>query len=367
MDHSKILEHLAVKPAQRAVDLADRLDRDTDDVEAALCALVTVGDVAAANSTGPNGKPAVVYSLSPAFVASACYEPLAAKAAAANFRAPGWPTMTNAEKAIAFVTARGNATTAELHVVLGLAPDQYVSNYLSSAVRTNQLVKDGKTWTLGPGPGGPATVVDGVPSFTAGAAPLPDAPASPRSASSAPLPSVVGELMAAAEARAADPAPAAGGALVAEAQAARAEEAPMLPAEDYLAEPARPSGVMASIVALAAAAADLNAAAAAEESARSATARAAVEKRHDARRAKLHGAAPNVGPAAPVQVPQPAVAAQVSTQAIPSAPHAIFRFGMWSDGTLEVRQGSLPVLELPGEWVDVLTVFLARVGVRGAA
>jgi hypothetical protein len=72
----------------------------------------------------------------------------ATKAEIAEFRAAN-PTLTKTGLAVAFVQHRGQATSAELHALLELEPDQYVSVELSSAVQNDRLAKDGKNWFLG--------------------------------------------------------------------------------------------------------------------------------------------------------------------------------------------------------------------------
>ena len=72
----------------------------------------------------------------------------ASKAEISAFRAAN-PTLTKTGLAVAFVQQRGQATSAELHALLELEPDQYVSVELSSAVQNDRLAKDGKNWFLG--------------------------------------------------------------------------------------------------------------------------------------------------------------------------------------------------------------------------
>lgn len=72
----------------------------------------------------------------------------ASKAEIAAFRAAN-PTLTKTGLAVAFVEVRGVATAAELHTLLELEPDEYVSVALSSAVQNDRLTKDGKNWYLG--------------------------------------------------------------------------------------------------------------------------------------------------------------------------------------------------------------------------
>lgn len=149
MNDQAILEQLALHPRSRAVQLADRADMPLDDVQAALVALVAIGDVVVSNDIAPNDKPCNVYELSATFKESARGQAIVAKAAAMRFRREH-PTLDDIELAVAFVHERGTATSAELHALLGLQPDQQASVFLGSAVQDQLLVKDGKNWTLGP-------------------------------------------------------------------------------------------------------------------------------------------------------------------------------------------------------------------------
>jgi hypothetical protein len=143
-----ILERIAQSPNCRAVQLADWLDAALEDVQAALAALIAVGDVAVTAGKSPAGTPCSLYDLTEAFKASKAYEPILAKTLAVQFAAFR-PDLGKTDRAVEFVRERGMATSAELHAVLGLAPEEYASTYLRSAINSGRLLKDGKAWTLG--------------------------------------------------------------------------------------------------------------------------------------------------------------------------------------------------------------------------
>lgn len=147
MNDQAILEHLAQHPRSRAVQLADRADMPLDDVQAALVALVAVGDVVVSNDIAPNNQPCNVYTLSDAFKESTRGLAVMAKADAIRFRKEH-PALDDITLAVAFVRERQTATSAELHALLGLQPDQQASVFLSSALQDQLLAKDGKNWTL---------------------------------------------------------------------------------------------------------------------------------------------------------------------------------------------------------------------------
>jgi len=149
MNDQAILEQIALNPKCRAVQLADRLDRDLDDVQGQLAGLIVVGDVIASNGTSPAGTPCQLYDLSDAFKESDAYKPILVKTLAAQFAAFR-PDLGKTDRAIEFVRERGTATSSELHAVLQLDPREAPSQFLVNAVRNGRLVKDGKHWTLGP-------------------------------------------------------------------------------------------------------------------------------------------------------------------------------------------------------------------------
>lgn len=59
------------------------------------------------------------------------------------------PGLGAVDRAIAFIRTRGTATSAELHMVMDLPPDELPSVHLADALEDGRLVKDGKFWALG--------------------------------------------------------------------------------------------------------------------------------------------------------------------------------------------------------------------------
>jgi hypothetical protein len=149
MNDQAILEKIAQHPKCRAVQLADWIDIALEDAQASLAGLIAVGDVVAEPGTSPAGHPCQFYSLSDKFKASQAYKPLAVKAIAADFAA-GHADLNKTDRAIAFVRESGTASSYELHVVMGLKPEQHASGSLANALADGRLAKDGKNWTLGP-------------------------------------------------------------------------------------------------------------------------------------------------------------------------------------------------------------------------
>lgn len=151
MTNERILEVIASTPQCRVAQIVDKLDMEFEDVQASLAALEAVGDIVSREETGPNGLQGKAYSVSEKFKQTDAYKRMTLKASSVINMTPG---MNRVERAIAFVREHGTATSSELHALMGLADDEYASNALASAVRTKRLIKDGKNWTLGPGPGG---------------------------------------------------------------------------------------------------------------------------------------------------------------------------------------------------------------------
>lgn len=148
MNNEAILEQIALNPNCRAVQLADWLDIDLEDVQASLAALQAVGDVSATPGTSPAGSPCQLYDLTAKFHASDKGVHLATKVGAARFR-QSRPGLSKVALAIEYVRERGVATSAELHALLALKPTEVASSYLNGALSDGRLVKDGKNWTAG--------------------------------------------------------------------------------------------------------------------------------------------------------------------------------------------------------------------------
>lgn len=153
MFNEKILEVIAKTPGCREAAIYDAVSVDADETRAAISVLETAGAIVAIESEGVTeyGR---VFEFTEEFKESDLCKRITLKATAAKL-----PGANRIERAIAFVKERGTATSSELHALMGLSPDEYASNALACAVRTKRLVKDGKNWTLGPGPGGPAVPV----------------------------------------------------------------------------------------------------------------------------------------------------------------------------------------------------------------
>jgi hypothetical protein len=150
MFNEKILEVIATTPGCREAAIYDAVSVDADETRAAISVLETSGAIVAIESEGVTecGR---VFEFTEEFKATDAWKRITLKATAAKM-----PGTNRIERAIAFVKERGTATSAELHSLMGLPPDELASNVLAGAVRTKRLVKNGKHWTLGPGPGGPA-------------------------------------------------------------------------------------------------------------------------------------------------------------------------------------------------------------------
>lgn len=133
VDPTKLLHLIATKPQIRTMELADRLDCEITDIDAALEPLLAAGKILAVPVTAPSGRPATGYRLSEAVrveqavVSQAC---------------------TTIDRAIAYITEHGTARAAELHAHLGLRANDLVSRELSAAITDGRLVVKEGNWTL---------------------------------------------------------------------------------------------------------------------------------------------------------------------------------------------------------------------------
>lgn len=134
---------VASRPGIRTVEISDVMDCDIAPVNEALQELVDAGTLTSHDVKAPNGRDAKAFTLSGVALPAVPGVVVAAVTA---------KPMTNIEKAIDFIAGNGGqATSAELHRLMGLKPTDYASSYLTGAIADGRLVKDGKTWTLGSG------------------------------------------------------------------------------------------------------------------------------------------------------------------------------------------------------------------------
>lgn len=316
-----VLEVIAGMPDCRAVQIVDKLDIDAEEVLSQVKALIHVGDVVSSEGRAPNGLPCTVYNVSDAFKETAVYAPLAAKATAKAFAAPG---LNRIERAIEWVRQHGSATSAELHAVMGLDDTEAPSKVLASAITTRRLVKDGKSWTLGPGPGGTVTAPSPVcapkvevvetPRFLPPAPPAKVTPATTDEPTDSTASRVFADMVATPKASEAAPA---------ESKATRVRGSKVKPEELVKALGPQPAPPIVT----------------------------PMEAKPDAPAA----------PAAPDLV-------IVSLRPAADQPAPVYRCALWSDGMLEVQRDGLTVAEMPQAAAEAMASFLARLaGAKEAA
>jgi hypothetical protein len=151
---------LVREEAMSAVQVANAFDVDQVDARDALNALVGVGDMVSASAVSPKGAPTLLYSLSDRFKKSKDYRKAAdvrgvpaLAPASSSGQAPaekGAPP-GRAERAVAFILARGRATNDELRAELGLRPNEYPSTWLSMPFQQGHVVRDGRIRLPGAG------------------------------------------------------------------------------------------------------------------------------------------------------------------------------------------------------------------------
>lgn len=172
-------------PMLRTAQLADQLDLAVDEVDALLRSQIIKGNVIEHEVTAPNNRPAMAYDLAAHFKASAAYRSPGAGAAGATHAAPAQgrddatpaapkaapdaqgpavvqhgaagKKVTKVDRVIAFIKQHQGATSEQLRGVLELAPGVHPSSYLTSAVRSGRILRDGDNWTL------PCEIVSSVP------------------------------------------------------------------------------------------------------------------------------------------------------------------------------------------------------------
>lgn len=144
-EQARLLRMLMRTPGIRAIQLADQLNVTLEQAEELLEPEIAAGLVVATTGIAPNGLSCTLYDLSAAFAVTDDYK---AMRSAEPMRIAA-TRLTNVDRAIAFITERGGATSAELHTLLGLKANEYASTYLGAAIKDGRLAKDGKDWTLG--------------------------------------------------------------------------------------------------------------------------------------------------------------------------------------------------------------------------
>jgi hypothetical protein len=138
LDEKKLLELIAASPRIRTMELVDKLDCEFSELEPLLLQQVAAGKLVAQPVSAPNGRQATGYTVGAGVLVSGSTDEKSAKP----------PPLTMIDKAIAFVTERGTATSAELHSLLRLMPNDLVSRVLAAALADGRLVKNGKFWSL---------------------------------------------------------------------------------------------------------------------------------------------------------------------------------------------------------------------------
>lgn len=171
VNDTKIYEQVARKPGIRASEIAVNLDMTLATVSADLRSLVDAGDLVKRTEFGEQGRQCQVYELSEEFKASrtckALMESLApaaepvpvktgttvdpVKPAAAPPAQQCSPAPTKVQLALDCITKLGSATDDQLRDAMGLLPKTYVGAYLTSAVKSGKVLRDGDRWKLGSG------------------------------------------------------------------------------------------------------------------------------------------------------------------------------------------------------------------------
>ena len=239
MTEQQIYVLMAKTPDIRAVQIADALDQETDDVVAALGPLMRIGHVEQKNGKSPSGFPVLQYNLTDKFRQSAEYQPVAAilakqkdavapqptapvtkridadgqpvirkqtsagaevtiKSASAATQTAAAQEVSRADLGIAYVTKmKRPVTNQEMRQAMGLHKGQAPSGWLGAAIRNNKVHKAGDMWAAGPRPAEQVEGAPKVPVFTTLTEPM-NAPSATTSPANAVKSAVVGDVFVAA-------------------------------------------------------------------------------------------------------------------------------------------------------------------------
>lgn len=143
MNDQKIFECLSQLGAANDVELAIWLGTSTDDIYGQMAALISVGDVKIETRVDRS-----FYVFTERFKATDEYAKLKRRADLLQFQQDPLATTPEA-KATHYMLANGRqATSAELHAVLGLGADDLPSAVLADALAEGRMFRDGKRWFL---------------------------------------------------------------------------------------------------------------------------------------------------------------------------------------------------------------------------
>jgi hypothetical protein len=169
MNDQQIIDFVRTTGKARIVQVSDKFDVPPQEAADRLRELARDGKLKESSGFAPNGLKCPVFDVpeaAPSMTASGFpipstrvhaappaevqeVTPVAAEPPPEVFSDA--PKLTKAEQVIAFIREHGEATSSDLHRLLGLKPEEYASSYLNAPLKDGRLVRDGKIWKLGDG------------------------------------------------------------------------------------------------------------------------------------------------------------------------------------------------------------------------
>lgn len=140
MNDQRIFECIADAQGPVSVqEIARQMGVDIDDARGQLAALLSVGDLVAIHGE---------YDFSERFKRGDVHAQLMKRAAAVAFAAKAKQGQLEDTAVMFLMTRGGRCSASEMHLALGLKPDQLASTELRESLRTGKLFKEGAQWML---------------------------------------------------------------------------------------------------------------------------------------------------------------------------------------------------------------------------
>lgn len=144
----QIIDFIASKGKVRVVEIADKFDMELEDARSRVHALLESGDLFESNGFSPAGIACKVYDAKRAISTSVIkaepsFPAPITRAGDTSQRSLPDSGRSKVEIAVNYIIDKGEATSAELRELLGLTGGQAASGYLSSAIKSGRIVKEG--------------------------------------------------------------------------------------------------------------------------------------------------------------------------------------------------------------------------------
>lgn len=152
----EVMELISNRPGLRTVEIADKLDCDFDVVEASLEGAIDSGRVVKYDVVAPNGRHAKAYRIAGVMaprvdnIVETAKPEIVPEQPAPAVSVDTEP-LTKTDKVILFLKSQPGqvATTEQIRQLLDMKKGHYPQSYLTTALATGRIVKDGPAWRLG--------------------------------------------------------------------------------------------------------------------------------------------------------------------------------------------------------------------------